>query len=167
MKARELWSLSNRELARVLAEGDAVDPDALAGSSFRGVSLGLPRLLERLTWKTFRKSFRRTASGVDGLNVRLVQNGLDGTPTARTKRGVDVTFGPFAVEPLPADGTPFGCRAGAVFHYGKRHPSWHPMACVRDVVVALDDDTLLGALYLEIGSFTLRTPSYFTLERER
>jgi hypothetical protein len=44
----------------------------------------------------------------------------------------------------------------------------HPLARTRDVVVAIDEDgdLLLGALYLELGFGSLRTPSFFTLERE-
>jgi hypothetical protein len=41
------------------------------------------------------------------------------------------------------------------------------VARVRDVVVALDSDTLFAALYLELGALGIKTPSYFTLERER
>ena len=76
--------------------------------------------------------------------------------------------GPFAVVPLPSCGTPFGCKEGVVFVYAARHPAWHPMAPSRDVVVALDEGgtLLLGALYLDLPLGRLRTPSFFTLERE-
>lgn len=169
MKAETLWTMRKTELARTLREGGKVDPRALSGSSYRGVSLGLPRLVERLTWKTFRKTFHADADGgVSGFNVRLIQDGLAARPRAKQRNGSDVVFGPFAVEPLPDDGTPFGCKDGVVFDYGKRHPRLHPIGTTRDVVVALDDhcDLLLGALYIEVGRTRIRTPSYFTLERE-
>ncbi len=169
-RAREIWSASKAELLSLLRGGRAVDPNALAGHDFRGVSLGLPGFVEALTWKTFRKSFSKNAEGgVDGLNVKLVQSGVDAQPEPkRTADGSPVTFGPFAVVPLPSCGTPFGCKEGVVFDYAARHPAWHPMAPSRDVVVALDEGgtLLLGALYLDLPLGRLRTPSFFTLERE-
>ncbi|HQY60328.1 MAG: hypothetical protein IPF92_04340 [Myxococcales bacterium] len=171
MKANEVWAMSADERLACLRGGAAVAPERLAGADYRGVSLGLPRLVERLTWKTFRKSFRRDAAGtVSGLNVRLEQTGLDGAPVPRRDaRGEVVSFGPFAVVPLPAGGTPFGCESGVVFDYGATHPAWNPIALTRDVVVALDPEhtLLFGALYVELGGLRLRTPSFFTLERER
>lgn len=170
LKASDVWGMSATERLACLRGGRAVAPERLAGADYRGVSLGLPRLAERLTWKTFRKSFRRDADGaVSGLNVRLEQTGVESAPVPRRdRRGEVVSFGPFAVVPLPAGGTPFGCEAGVVFDYGARHPAWHPLGLTRDVVVALDPDhtLLLGALYVEVGGLGLRTPSFFTLERE-
>ena len=146
-----------------------MDPKALSGSNYRGVSLGLPRIVERLTWKTFRKSFHTDADGsVSGFNVRLMQDGLTAPSRPRQRDGKDFVFGPFAIDALPEDGTPFGCKRGVVFNYGKRHSRYHPIGMTRDVVVALDDrcDVLLGALYIELGQTQIRTPSYFTLERD-
>lgn len=168
--AGALFGLQRDALAERLRAGLPVDPARIAGSDYRGVSLGLPGFVERLTWKTFRKSFRADGDRVRGLNVRLLQTGIDAAPEPRReRRGAPVTFGPFLVSPLPAHGTPFGCERGVVFDYGATHPAWHPIARTRDVVVALDEacDVLLGALYVEIGGLRLRTPSFFTLERER
>ena len=171
VKASDVWAMSASERLACLRGGGPVTAERLAGADYRGVSLGLPALAERLTWKTFRKSFRRDADGgVSGLNVRLVQTGVEGATTPRRdRRGDVVSFGPFAVVPLPAGGTPFGCEEGVVFDYGARHPAWHPIGLTRDVVVALDADhaLLLGALYVEVAGRGLRTPSFFTLERER
>jgi hypothetical protein len=167
MNAKELWSLPSAELTRLLVNGRTPERDALAGHDFRGVSLGLPAFVERLTWKTFRKTFRRRADGeVEGCNVRLEQRGVDAAPTPKRGRdGAPITFGPFSV--VDVTNAPFRCEAGVVLDYGSRHPPWHPLARVRDVVVALDDDLLLGALYLECGRLRVETPSFFTLERER
>lgn len=167
MNARDLWTASRKDLAAAIAKGRAIAPDVLAGHDYRGVSLGLPAFVERLTWKTFRKSFRRAEDGgVEGFNVRLEQRGTDAAPEPKRARdGSPVTFGPFSV--VPAKKTPFGCAEALVLDYGARHPAWHPMARVRDVLVALDDEgaLLLGALYLDCG-VRLETPSFFTLERE-
>jgi hypothetical protein len=53
--------------------------------------------------------------------------------------------------------------------YGAAHPAWHPLARLRDPVVAVEAgsvDLLLGASWLDLGA-RIRTPSFFTLERER
>ncbi len=50
---------SRHELAAVMASGRRFDPDAVAGWIYRGTSLGLPALVERLTWVKFAKAFHR------------------------------------------------------------------------------------------------------------
>jgi hypothetical protein len=171
MLTREvLWRLSVRELAGVLAAGHAIDLEALQGN-YRGVSLGLPAIVERMTWKTFRKTFRRDkGSGkLVGHNVRMRQTGVFGPSEPERRNGDDVTFGPYEVVELPSSGTPFRCRAGVLLDYGARHPAWHPLARVRDPLVAVnvsDATLLLGATYLALGALETRTPSFFSLERE-
>ncbi|MFO0667375.1 MAG: hypothetical protein U0174_25720 [Polyangiaceae bacterium] len=171
MNAETLWNMSNEERAEVIRTGVALDPRALVGWNYRGVSLGLPRLVERLTWTTFRKSFHadpEDGERVSGINVRVEQDGVRAPIRPTRRAGKDFTFGPFAIESLPEGGTPFRCGHGLVFDYGKKHGRLHPMGITRDVVVALDDrgDLLLGALYIELGTTRVKTPSFFTLERD-
>jgi hypothetical protein len=177
MKATDVWKLSRGELARALAEGFAVDVEALRGASFRGVSLGLPGWVERLTWKQFRKVMftDEATGGVAGHNVRVfsrpelaaLEDGAS-PPAPRLVNGAPEVFGPFGVRPLRA-GERYPCRVGVVLDYGLAHPALHPMARLRDPVVALREgssDLLLGASYLSLGGRLVATPSYFTLERE-
>jgi hypothetical protein len=149
-----LRAASAAALAAALASGHPIEPRALVGS-YRGVSLGLPDWVDRLAWKEFRKEFWEGVAGVEGHNVRI--------------EGVrePVTFGPFVVRELPS-GEPFGCRAGVLLDYGPTHPRWHPLGRLRDPLVALEPGSvrlLLGASYLQLGA-SLRTPSFFLLERE-
>ncbi len=98
----------------------------------------------------------------EGANARRTAEPL------RTKGGAEVTFGPYAVVPLPSSGTPFRCRAGVLLDYGAKHPALHPLARVRDPLVSLHEknaDQLLGATYLAVGPFDIATPSFFALER--
>lgn len=168
--AADLWRMSRPELGEVLAAGFAIDPEALRGP-YRGVSLGLGAVIERLSWKTFRKRFAvDPASGaVVGHNERLRQSGLAGpVEPLRSRGGAIVSFGPFRVAPLPEGGTPFHCNAGLLLDYSAFLPRWHPMALLRDPLVAVNPgsvELLLGASYLAIGA-GVRTPSFFTLERE-
>lgn len=166
MIAAEVATMPRAELARLLANGWPIDPQSLAGADYRGTSLGLPGVVERLTWKTFRKVFRRSDDGtIIGHNVRIDQR--SGEPLT-DRRGDPIVFGPYHVVPLPPGGTPFGCRAGLLLDYGAAHPRLHPLGAVRDPLVSLEEGSarlLLGATYLSLGPLALRTPSFFTLER--
>lgn len=147
-----------RELAARFDSGGAIAPGELAGFAWRGVSLGLPRLLERLSWKTFAKVFVADGAGgerrVRGFNLRIVQDGVDAPYRPRAR---DPRFGELVARPE-------GERT--VLDYGEANPWWHPLGPMRDVLVRLDGEVLLGRLLLALGpGLRLPTPSYFTLER--
>ncbi len=170
MSAPEL-GLSRRELVDRLVHGHPIDPRALDDSEYRGVSLGLPAAIERITWKVFKKAFHRDpADGVlRGWNVRLEQRGVGGPCVPLVRRGKPLTFGHFRVRPTDAR-TPHGLAGRLLLDYGLgRNPRLDPTALVRDVIVALEPgraDRLLGWMYLELGGVRARTPSFFLLERE-
>jgi hypothetical protein len=157
MTAGELGRLSNEELAEVMASAGTFDPAALAGSVYRGTSLGLPGWIERLTWKKFAKAFALEAGGVRGWNIRVEQDGLDRPWRPRRRAGAPITFGPFAVTTS---------SAGVVLDYNVRGGL---MRALRDPLIALDADAdlILGRSLLAIGGRRIATPSFFTLERDR
>ncbi|MFO0555881.1 MAG: hypothetical protein U0271_46315 [Polyangiaceae bacterium] len=170
-----ILDLRPAELGDLLRKGYSIDPGALADANYFGVSLGLPAIVERFTWKVFRKAFRRDpASGrVVGFNVRLQQLGIGGPAEPMLKRGKPIEFGPFAVTELPPDGSPFGCRAGVLLDYGVPASALSPLGLVRDPLVALEPgsvELLLGATYLASPlsrrSSIAKTPSFFVLRRE-
>lgn len=148
--------LSSRELARTFASGRAFDPLAVAGWIYRGTSLGLPRVVERLSWIKFAKAFHREGEVVRGWNIRIEQDALDLPWRPRLQAGSAVTFGPFVVT----------SRAGVVLDYGLGGGG---MRVLRDPVVALDEraDVLLGRSLLQLGPLSIPTPSYFLLERDQ
>src|SRR5262245_37281178 len=76
-RARDLRTASNDELRDAIVHGHPVDPRELEGWAYRGTSLGLPKVVERLTWKTFQKTFYRdpVSQRLLGWNVRLEQDG--------------------------------------------------------------------------------------------
>ena len=171
LKAADLWACNNAKLRDTLSHGYVVSPDELAGWEYRGVALGLPGFVEKLTWKTFVKAFWRDpgAEHVRGWNVRLVQTGLDGEIAFKQKNDAPFSFGPYRATALPHK-LPFPIQAGALLDYGLETPFWDGMHLVRDPLVALnaDDPTqLLGYTYLQLGPWQIPTPSYFTLERLR
>ena len=167
MNRETLLAMRRRELARVLAGGHAIDPGALADTEYRGISLGLPRWVERLTWKTFQKTFHRDerTGELRGWNVRVEQRGLDAPTTALVRKGERFTFGHYRVVPLPVV-APRGIRAGLLIDYS---PERGLMSRMRDPIVALDEgsvERLLGWSYLDLGPLRVPTPSFFLLERE-
>ena len=152
----------------MLARGHSIDRSALAGGSYRGTSLGLPRWLEKATWTTFRKVFGPLTDGrLRGWNVRVEQ-----TPPhrARTRNGVDWVFGHYEVVPLQRDECPIEVHEGVLLDYGRgANPPLDPTRLVRDPLVALlpgSVELLLGFTYLRVLGRSFTTPSWFLLERE-
>lgn len=146
-------TLSGHDLARVFAGGRAFDPLDVAGWIYRGTSLGLPRLVERLSWIKFAKAFHRDGDVVRGWNIRIEQDALDRPWRPQLRGGQAVTFGPFVMRETVLD---YGLGGGA-------------MRALRDPLVALDDraNVLLGRSLLQLGPVTIPTPSYFLLERDQ
>jgi hypothetical protein len=182
--ARSLRHASRAELRRRIVEGFAVDPAALEGFAYRGTALGLPRVAELITWKTFQKTFWRHASSgrLLGWNVRLEQDGVDAPSRPMRRRGEPVTewnyevISPHGPSPRPGGGPrapvpmPPGFDRGLVIDYSLApNPLLATVRLVKDPLVALtegDYDELLGVSYLVLGGQTLETPTYFTLERD-
>jgi len=156
--------MSRAELSEALEQGHAIDPAVLAGSRYRGVSLGLPGWVDRLAWKTFEKDFvprSEGATALRGWNVRLEQTGLDGPVVPRRRRGEPVRFGHFDVH-AREDGT-------LDLDYGTlRNGRFDPIRRLRDPLVALEAGSvtwLLGASDVSVRGRRVRTPSYFVLQR--
>ena len=162
MNREDILALDRSGLAAALARGHRIDEAALDDWQYRGISLGLPRAIEALTWKTFAKTFHRDPHTglLRGWNVRLEQTGLDGPSLPRG------TFGHYGVSGLGR--TPRPCGPGLLIDYsaGTRGP----LSRLRDPIVAVNEgsvELLLGWSYLELGRVQLPTPSYFVLVRER
>lgn len=174
MRAADLWSLDRRALFARLRNGFPIDPRALDGATYRGTSLGLPALVDKVAWKTFQKRFHRDSPSATlrGWNVRLEQDGVDADSRPRRDRdGNAITFGHFEVVPAIGRRVPGGVEQGLLLDYGMGASSpLDPLSRLRDPIVALEAgaiDFLLGWSYLEMGPLRIRTPSFFTLERER
>lgn len=168
LTARDLVDATPAELRALLAGGHPIDPTALDDTEYLGTSLGLPHVIERLTWKTFKKVFHRGPDGaLRGWNVRLDQRAPGWRE--RTRRGAPATFGHFAVVSLAGRPVPIACPAGLLLDYGRGgNRPLDPIARLRDPIVAVHPgsaDLLLGWSYLELGPMRVPTPSFFTLER--
>lgn len=158
----QLLGATPRQLRALLAAGHPIDPAALANTTYRGISLGLPAWVERLTWKKFTKAFHRDPRDgrLRGWNVRIEQDGLDRPWRPRLRDGRPWTFGHFAV---------VSERDRLLLDYGAGgNRRLDPLGLLRDPLVALragSVERLLGWSYLAIGPVDVPTPSYFLLER--
>jgi hypothetical protein len=167
--ARSLRTASRAELRRHIVEGHPVVPTAIEGYAYRGTSLGLPKVVELATWKTFQKTFWRHPDGrLVGWNVRLEQDGIDAPSRPKLKHGAPVIEWPYGV--IRAEGVPMpeGFGRGLVIDYSLA-PNPPQQLLVKDPLVALtegDFDALLGVSYLVIAGRSVETPTYFTLERD-
>ena len=172
MQRADVLAMSNPRLRATLRAGEPIEARALDDTAYRGVSLGLPRFVERLTWKTFQKTFHRDpASGaLRGWNVRVEQRGLDAATVARTRRGVDWTFGHYQVVSAAGYKNPWPVNQALMIDYQIGGNSrWDPMNWVKDPLVAINAgsvELLLGWSYVDLGFLQLSTPTFFLLERE-
>jgi len=166
-----LLPLKPRQLKERLRSGHPIDPDALDGLAYQGVSLGMPAWIDRLAWKTFQKAFRRdeTTGELRGWNVRLKQHGMDAPCEAMMRRGKPFTFGHFRVVDTGGQAMPEGSNGGLLIDYGLEDKSVFDFArLLRDPIVALnpgDPTQLLGWSYLQLPRRTVATPSFFLLRR--
>lgn len=167
---KDLLSLTQRELWSRLVAGHPIEETALDDMEYRGTSLGMPAIVERLTWKKFKKVFHRDPSTrvLRGWNVRIVQGPLDEPWVAQEKRGRPVTFGHFHV--VETKRPPYGLPPCLVLDYGLGgNRRGDPLSLLRDPIVSLREgsaDLLLGWSYLEVRGVRVRTPSFFCLERD-
>jgi hypothetical protein len=170
IELQELLDAGPRRLMELLLAGHAIDPGTLDDTLYRGVSLGLPTVVEKLTWTKFGKTFCRDprTGHLRGWNVRMQQDELDEPwSPSRERSGAPRTFGHYrVVDPASCPG-PAGTDRGLLIHYGlggnKRRD---PLRRARDPIVAVnpDDPTLLlGWTWLDLLR-PVGTPSFFSLE---
>jgi hypothetical protein len=169
--ARDLRTASRRELRDHIVNGYPIDPSAIEGWAYRGTSLGLPGFVERLTWKTFQKTFYRDPDSgrLLGWNVRLEQDGIDAPSRPKMKGGVPLTEWNYEVIPPRFIPMPQGFDRGLVIDYSLGDNPFGPMRITKDPLVSLSPDNadeLLGVSYLVVSGRCVETPTYFTLVRD-
>lgn len=170
--AKSLRTASRKTLRQRIVEGHPVDPKAIEGFAYRGTSLGLPGFVEKLTWKTFQKTFHRDeATGrLVGWNVRLHQDGLDAPSRPILKDGQPVCVWHYEVIEPGGVPMPSGFGRGLIIDYSRaKNPAWDTVRLMKDPLVSLvpgSCDELIGVSYAVIGGVCIETPTYFTLERE-
>lgn len=171
--ARRLRNASHAELRARIVAGHPVDPTSIAGWAYRGTSLGLPKVVEALTWKTFQKTFHRDpATGrLLGWNVRLEQDGVDAPSRPKRVDGKPVCVWHYEVIEPRGVPMPRGFDRGLIIDYGRsgRNAPWESVNWTKDPLVSLEagsSDFLIGVSYAVVLGRCVETPTYFTLERE-
>ena len=166
--AAEMTKLSRSQLHHLMLQGHPIDPRELAGWAYHGVSLGLPRWLERVTWKTFTKAFVYDAGYVRGWNIKMKQTGEAGPRIPITKNREPKVFGAFDVQAKDRHELRNEFPEALVLNYGTPKNSDFGLRTLRDPLVAIkegDSTLLLGCSWLRVSGRNFPTPSYFTLER--
>jgi len=170
--AKALRTASRKELRQRILEGHPVDPKAIEGFAYRGTALGLPGFVEKLTWKTFQKTFYRDpeTGRLVGWNVRLHQDGVDAKSRPLTKDGKPVCVWNYEVIEPAGVPMPRGFDRGLVIDYSRaKNPALETVRWMKDPLVALSPgnyDELIGVSYAVVAGGCIETPTYFTLERE-
>ncbi|MBL4637042.1 MAG: hypothetical protein JKY56_24525 [Kofleriaceae bacterium] len=159
-EALDLCELSRAELALRFHNAAPLRPEAIAGHQYCGVSLGLPRLVEKLSWKKFSKAFEMSRAGtLSGYNVRTEDDALDLPWRAKTRDGKPWTFGAFQVVEEHGD---------LLLDYGKGTTGYSPLRRLRDPLRRIDEDgdLHLGRSLIQLwGKRRIATPSWFVLQR--
>ncbi len=169
MQTEMLRQMSVTELREVFRNGVSFNPSRLEDTEYVGVSLGLPSVVERLSWTTFMKVFHRDGDIVRGWNVRLRQTGIDGAVEPLLRSGVPHTFGHFLVRRSNTGERRSHSPSTVLLDYTAFLQS-PALMLMRDPLVSLDGglgDRLLGFSYVALGCTTVRTPSFFVLQRHR
>lgn len=161
----DLLQLDRRDLGAMLGRGHDIPSQVLADREWHGVALGLPRLVEALTWKKFKKVFVSGPDGLTGYNEAVEQNPLSEQWITRKCRGHPVRYGRFSVRSADAR-MPRGWDRGLLIDYRPPARRWDPMRFVRDPLVAVNPDAhdlLLGVSVVGLGQLRIPTPTYFAL----
>lgn len=171
MTLDDLLPLGPRALHRVLERGHPIEPTALDDTEYHGVALGNPRFVEWLSWKTFKKVFRRDpdTGALRGWNVAVQQQGAHGPFVDRRRGDERVTYWHYGVRPAGGYRTPGRYGFGLMIDYGLgERGALNPQRRIRDPLVSLSIDgpeLLLGYSYVDLGLVQVPTPTFFALVR--
>lgn len=167
----DLLRMDGRALRAIVDRAEPFDPAALDGLQYQGVDLSLPRWVNRILWKTFRKTFLRDpATGrLRGWNVRMEQRGIDG-PRApmRGADGQPRTFAHYELREAQGRRFPGGWAGAHYLHYGVQGNPF-PESAGRTPLVAVNAgsaDLLLGWEVVRVGPLTLDLRDFWALRVE-
>lgn len=167
----DLLRASRAELQAIVDRGCPLDADVLAGQQYQGIDLSLPPWLNRVLWKTFRKTFHRDADTgeVRGWNVRLQQTGIDGPQQPLLDRhGRARTFGHYRLRSAAGVRFPGGWQGGHFLDY-RGMGNWPIEGWGHTPLVAVNEgrmDLLLGWEVMKVGALFVPLPDFWALRLE-
>lgn len=163
----DLLRMDARALHAIIDAAHPLDPAALAGRQYHGVDLSLPPWMNRVLWKTFRKTFVRDPETdvVRGWNVRMEQHGVDGPRVPKLRRGRPWTFAHYEVRSARGLRFPGGWSGPHYLDYGvlgnpfPENLGYTPLVAVNEGDMSL----LLGWEVFRIGPTFLPLRDYWAL----
>jgi hypothetical protein len=166
----DLMEMDRHRLHAIIARAHPLDLDALADTQYQGIDLSLPPWVNRILWKTFRKTFHRDPQThvLRGWNYRMEQTGIDGPRLPKQCNGRNWSFAHYIVR--SATGLRFPRRwQGAHFldYGGTGNPfgenlGYTPLVAVNEGDMSL----LLGWEVFKLGPLFLPLPDYWALRLE-
>jgi hypothetical protein len=167
----DLLQMSGRDLHAIVARAAPLDVAALEGHQYHGVDLSLPPWMNRLLWKTFRKTFYRDpdSGALRGWNVRMEQHGIDGPRVPMRLRDGEVrSFAHYEVRSAEGLAFPRGWKGAHYLDYGVvgnpfgEDLGYTPLVTVNEGDMSL----LLGWEVMKLGPLFLPLPDYWALRLE-
>jgi len=171
--AEDILGMDKKAQAEILYRGTPLPLEAVTDSNYLGIDLSLPRWMNKLLWKKFRKTlYRDPEHGViRGWNVRLVKNGLEGPSIPmKNKQGEEKAFGHFVVREARGVRFPGGWQGGHYLDFIAAGNSRFDPAqfgfCPMMAVNEGSADLILGWEVFKFGAIFVPLPDYWLLQRE-
>lgn len=170
---QEMLQMNKQEVKEVFLQGHAIPKGELHNSQYLGVDLSLPPWVNKLLWKTFRKTFYQDPeTGVlRGWNVKLEQTGYDfPTTPKRNSQGEELAFGHYYLCDAAGKQFPQGWQGADYLDYGVAgNAALDPAGLGYCPLVAVNpgsDDMLLGWEVFKLGSLFIPLNDYWLLKKE-
>lgn len=166
----DLLAMDRHQLHAVIARAYPLDLGALEEKQYQGVDLSLPPFINRILWKTFRKTFHRDPqTGVlRGWNYRMEQTGIDGARVPKKRNGRNWTFAHYEVRSAAGLRFPRGWKGAHYLDYGVpgnpfgENLGYTPLVAVNEGSM----DLLLGWEIFKLGPLFIPLPDYWALRLE-
>ncbi len=163
----DLLAMDRHQLHAIIERAYPLDEEQLADKQYQGVDLSLPPFVNRLLWKTFRKSFYRDphTGSLRGWNWRMEQTGIDGPQVAKQKNGRDWTFAHYEVRSAEGLRFPRGWKGTHYLDYGNvgnpfgENLGYTPLVAVNEGDMSL----LLGWEVFKLGPLFIPLWDYWAL----
>jgi hypothetical protein len=167
----DLMTMNRHQLHAIIVQAHPLDLAALEEQQYQGIDLSLPPFVNRILWKTFRKTFHRDpqTGALRGWNVRMEQHGIDGPRLPMTGRdGKPRTFAHYEVRSAQGLRFPRGWKGSHYLDYGVvgnpfgENLGYTPLVAVNEGHM----DLLLGWEVFKLGPLFLPLPDYWALRLE-
>jgi len=166
----DLLKMNRHQLHAIIERAHPLDLDALAERQYQGIDLSLPPLVNRILWKTFRKTFHRDPKTrqLRGWNYRMEQTGIDGSRVAKKRKGRNWSFAHYVVRSAAGLRFPRRWHGAHFLDYGDTgNPFGENLGYTPLVAVNEEDmNLLLGWEVLKLGPLFLPLPDYWALRLE-